>query len=37
MSGSQLFHLVANEMLWRVRKVNILKMVVRILSEGTVC
>jgi len=37
MSESHLFHLIANEMLWRRRKVNILKLVARILSDGTVC
>ena len=34
---SHLFHLIANEMLWRERKVNILKLVARILSKGIVC
>ena len=37
LSESHLFHLIANEMLWRERKVNILKLVARVLSAGTVC
>ena len=34
---SRLFHLIANEILLKRRKVNILKMVARILSDGTSC
>jgi len=37
MSESHLFHLIANEMLWKRRKVNILKLVARIMSDRTVC
>ena len=34
---SHLFHVIANEILLMRRKVNILKMVARILSDGTLC